>query len=106
MSSTNHATLRSKVPKKLFVLTEEYEDELAIRQFSVLCISDDKDFLRKELQTRKALDSFGYIEKYGLDVDSEDCFSTVFAAGEGFVSCSISETPFLESVGRKDEESL
>lgn len=74
-------TIEPDPAPKIHLLCEEFEDGDAIRSFSVLAASHDKDGLEKMLAAKVAQDEYGYIADKGISQEDNDHFCTNFDCG-------------------------
>lgn len=81
---------------KMFILCEEHEDDDAIREFSVLAVSEDEEMLQKLLAAKVKKDEYGLIAKdNGGEYDNPNHFVTEYMYEVGFVEYYILEEDVL-----------
>lgn len=92
MSYTNTpASEANQNLSSVFILCEEYEGDDGIRQFQILSVSNDRDYLRELMQKNIAEDPYGYVKSKGIADHRADHFETNF--NDGFVEYYILEEP-------------
>lgn len=82
---------KKKAP--VYILCEEYEDDDAIRSFTVLGVSTEREPLRQLMRAKIEKDPYGVIATNGINDDFADHFSTYFE--NGFVEYYILEDEVL-----------
>ena len=92
----------------VYILCEEYENKDHIREFTILCVSNDENYLRQLMQKKIENDQYGFIASKGVDESSlrDNHFSTNY--DDGFVEYYILEQPVhvIEKDRPKDKPSL
>ena len=70
-----------ETPKKIYLLCQEYEDKDAIREFSVLAVSEDYSALKNLMQAKIKQDEYGFVQNKGILQNTENSFCTNFSSG-------------------------
>ena len=97
-------------PQPVYCLCEEHEDGTGIREFNILAVSSDQEYLRKHMQRIIANDQYGLIKENGVEYAEEDNFCTNYDCG--FVSYYIEPNQVLSredlkrSLGEEKKPSL
>ena len=93
-------TFEPEPEQKVYVLCEELEQGDAIRQFTMLAVSEDQEGLKKLLAAKAAQDAYGYVASNGIEDQSPTHFKTEY--NDGFVEYYIVEEPVLSPEKLKD----
>lgn len=84
---------QEKYPSKVHCLSEEFEGADGIREFEIIALSENKDFLRKLMRAKILADEYGFAADKGISSFEKDFFSTNF--DNGFVEYAINEIDIL-----------
>ncbi len=97
-------------PEQVYCLCEEYENDDGIREFSILAVSTDEEYLQKQMQKIITDDNYGFIKDKGVAIDGDNHFQTNFE--NGFVEYYIERNQVLSredlkrSLGEEKKPSL
>ena len=80
-------------PPKMHILCEEYENDDALRSFTILAVSEDEKLLQQMLAAKVEKDEYGFIAKNGGEFDSSNHYHTDY--NDGFVEYYILEEDVL-----------
>lgn len=81
---------------KIYVLTCTYEDRDCIRETIVLCVSQDKEYLRQKLREHVKKDYDGLFAKHGFASNDPDYVSSVWDDYDGFEEYEIRSVDFYD----------
>lgn len=81
------------IQPKMHILCEEYEDDDAIRSFTVLAVSEDEQLLQQMLAAKVEKDEYGFIAKNGGEFEGNNQYHTEY--NDGFVEYYILEEDVL-----------
>ncbi len=86
-------TIPPALPQKIHLFCEEFEDDNAIREFTILGVSKNEEDLKKLLQSKIEKDEYGFISGNGVKDQGETYFCTEY--DDGFVKYYIQEEEIL-----------